>query len=349
MNRSALLKGRSGPARIMDVAQRAGVSLKSVSRVINDEPHVTPKLRAKVEAAIRELNYIPDTAARSLAGARSFTVGILFDNPSPNYTMEAMGGAYRACRNLGYHLRIDHVNSDVPDASLAEQLDAILRNSRNDGFVLTPPLSDDPRVLDHFDQRGVKFVRVAPVDRGDRSPCVFIDDAEAAAELARHLWDRGHRRFGMIRGPAHHGASAHRRSGFVGQLRALDPAIEIAEVDGDFEFASGIEGGRKLLASSGRPTAIFAANDDMAAGAMVACAQANLSIPGDVSICGFDDSWVAKSVWPYLTTIYQPIADMADVAVNLLLRRDSDKTAPAARKLDYRLIERASVGSPSQG
>lgn len=343
MHSSAPCRPHDRPARITDVAELAGVSLKSVSRVINNEPHVSRQLRMKVEAAIRELNYVPDTAARSLAGSRSFTVGVLFDNPSPNYTIGIMDGAYRACIARGHHLRIDHLKSDGPRHDLMAQMEAILRNSRADGFLLTPPLADDPHVLEYLDALRTPFVRIAPATRDERSPSVFIDDAAAAAEVAQYLWAAGHRRYGLLAGPIRHSASAARRSGFLNQLRALDPAIEVAEAAGDFSFDSGIRGGSALLASPTRPTAIFAANDDMAAGVMVACGQAGLRLPEDISLVGFDDSWIASSVWPYLTTVRQPIAAMAETAVGLLLSRRGTESANAAIELDYSLVVRQSV------
>lgn len=343
MHSPALWRPHAKSARITDVAELAGVSFKSVSRVINNEPHVSRKLRVKVEAAIRELNYVPDTAARSLAGSRSFTVGVLFDNPSPNYTNGIMEGAYGACVARGYHLRIDHLKSDGSRHDLIAQMDAILRNSRTDGFLLTPPLTDDPRVLEYLDARDTPFVRIAPATRDERSPSVFIDDAAAAAEVAQYLWAAGHRRFGLLGGPVRHSASAARRSGFLSQLRTLDPAIEVVETAGDFSFASGIRGGSTLLASATRPTAIFAANDDMAAGVMVACGQAGLRLPDDISLVGFDDSWIASSVWPYLTTVRQPIAAMAKTAVGLLLSRHGRASANVAIKLNYSLVVRESV------
>jgi LacI family transcriptional regulator len=303
MHSPELCRPHAKSARITDVAELAGVSPKSVSRVINNELHVSRKLRIKVEAAIRELNYVPDTAARSLAGSRSFTVGVLFDNPSPNYTIGIMEGAYRACVAQGYHLRIDHLTSDGSRHDLIAQMDAILRNSRTDGFLLTPPLADDPQVLEYLDAHDARFVRIAPAIRDERSPFVFIDDAAAAAEVAQCLWDAGHRSFGFVGGPARHSASTARRSGFLNQLQILDPALKVVETAGDFSFASGIQGGSTLLASARRPTAIFAANDDMAAGVMVACGQAGLKLPDDVSLVGFDDSWIASSVWPYLTSL----------------------------------------------
>lgn len=335
---------RKNHATMADVARVAGVSLKSVSRVINNEPHVSAGLREKVEVAVAALDYVPDTAARSLAGARSFTIGVMFDNPSPNYTMKIMAGAYRACMARGYHLRIDNIDSTEATIPLIQQVEAILRHSRSDGFVLTPPLTDNLEVLDLLDSHGVRYVRVAPVSEPGRSPAVHIDDKAAASAVAQRLWDEGHRRFGLVNGPAEHGAASTRRDGFLQRLRELDPDAVVSEAYGGFAFAGGISAGRELIAARHPPTAIFATNDDMAAGVMVACAECQLKVPDQVSIIGFDDSWVAMSVWPYLTTVFQPIETMAEVAVDLLLDRGQEAPPYADRMLDWRIVERASDG-----
>lgn len=324
-----------------DVARLAGVSLKSVSRVINREPHVSPKLREKVDAAIAALNYVPDMAARSLAGSRTFIIGLLIDNPSPNYTMKVQTGVYRACSEGQYHLRIDQIDSTQPKAVLEASLAAILRISRCDGFVLTPPLTDHHIVLDYFDRAGVDYVRIAPDIDPDRAPGVTMDDFAAAGVVARHLWSLGHRRFGLVTGPESHGASRFRRTGFLQALKELGASDPVVEANGHFEFEGGIEAGMELLKANPRPTAIFATNDDSAAGVMVACSRNGLAVPRDISICGFDDSWVARSVWPYLTTIYQPIEEMGYVAAQLILDRKRDRQTLIT--LPFRLVERDSV------
>lgn len=345
MNESREQTGETGGNVTMaDVARVAGVSLKSVSRVINHEPYVSRRLREKVEAAVAELNYVPDTAARSLAGGRSFTLSIMFDNPSPNYTVKMLGGAYEACRARGYHLRIDNLESSSEPARLVEQVEAMLRNSRADGFVITPPLTDNLAVLDRFDRGGVRYVRIAPASDHARSPSVSIDDAAAAAAVAQRFWDQGHRRFGILNGQPDHGASHSRRQGFIGRLGELAPDIVVTEAYGGFEFEGGIAGGRALLSGPRRPTAVFAANDDMAAGFMVACSEQGLKVSDDISVIGFDDSWMAMSVWPYLTTVFQPIEAMAAEAINLLLDRDETRPPYSARILDWHIVERASDG-----
>lgn len=289
---------------------------------------------------------MPDTAARSLAGSRAFIIGALFDNPSPNYVTKAMTGVYRACVANRYHMRIDTLDSTRPTVEFMDDLAAVLRNGRTDGFVLTPPLTDNRLVLDFLDRAGVRYVRVAPYVDPDRAPAVCIDDAAAAGEVARHLWRLGHRRFGLINGPDEHGAARARRTGFLDTLAALGTAAKadhaVRESYGGFEFDLGITAGESLLAPmDARPTAIFATNDDSAAGAFVACARAGLSVPRDISVVGFDDSWIARSVWPYLTTIRQPIEEMAHVAARMLVDRGFDP--PGAQWLEFRLIERAST------
>ncbi|WP_408591453.1 LacI family DNA-binding transcriptional regulator [Novosphingobium sp.] len=330
-------------ATMEDVARLAGVSLKSVSRVINNEPHVSAKLRAKVESAITDLDYVPDMAARSLAGSRTFIIGLLFDNPSPNYTMKVQSGVYRACVEHQYHLRIDQIDSSCSDDLVQAQLSAILRNSRCDGFILTPPLTDNQLVLDFLEKQGIRYARIAPDIQLDRAPCVLIDDFAAGAMVAHYLFNLGHRRFGIITGPDHHGAAHRRRDGFVSALRTMGLDGPILEAPGGFAFSGGIAAGQVLMDASPRITAIFATNDDSAAGAMVSCMRAGVTVPGDVSVCGFDDSWVAESVWPALTTVYQPIEEMAHRTALMLL----DRTGQAATQttLDFRLIVRDSVAA----
>ncbi len=324
-----------------DVARAAGVSMKSVSRVINREPNVTEKLRARVQAAIGQLGYVPDQAARSLAGGRAFTIGILYDNPSPNYTMKLQSGAYRACRDHGHHLLIEHLAVQRDD--LAQQLSAMLLNCRVDGLILTPPVTDCALVLDELEARGIPYVRVAPGAFGGRAPSVAMDDEGAARELAEHLLSHGHRRFGIVNGPEMHSAAHDRRKGFMGALAAAG-CPPPTEAYGGFEFEAGIRAGLALLDGAGRPTAIFAGNDDSAAGVMAAASQIGLKVPDQLSVVGFDDSWIALSVWPPLTTIYQPITEIAATAATMLIERTGSLKNNDQVLLPYRLVMRGTTG-----
>lgn len=333
---------RSPRATMSDVARAAGVSEKSVSRVVNREPHVSPKLKAKVDAAIAQLGYVPDPAARSLAGSRSFTINMLLDTRGQHYAIKLIDGAYEACNGRGYHLRIESLDGRNYNSALLTRLEESLGNSRLDGFVVTPPFADNMAILDYLEDRQIRYTRVAPFEQRDRSPCVFIDDAAAAAEVADLLVRKGHRRIGLVNGIMGYGVTEARRKGFLDRIAEIAPDAEIIEADGSFIFEGGIEAGKELLDRSDRPTAIFAANDDSAVGVMSACVQLGLKVPFDVSVCGFDDNWAAKSVWPYLTTVHQPVSQLAAEAVRLLLEPARTEEKPRTL-LPHRLVERDTV------
>lgn len=320
--------------------------MKSVSRVINREPNVSEKLRAKVDSAVAALGYVPDLAARSLAGGRSFTLGILLDNPSPNYTMKLLTGAYQACRKFGYHLLIE--NLDSKSETLEAQIEAMLLNIRADGLILTPPLSGNEVLMDAIEARKIPYVRLAPDGFEGRAPEIAIDDEAAGRLVGEHLIALGHKRFGMVTGRAEHSDAAGRRLGLMMVLRAHGLAPP-KEAYGGYVFDNGIRAGHELMQGPDRPTAIFAANDDSAAGVMAALAELRIKVPEEVSIVGFDDSWIARSVWPNLTTIYQPIAEMAARAVEILLERDTVLPEGKRIQLDFHLVERASTAPAFSG
>lgn len=330
---------------ISDVAKSAGVSMKSVSRVINNEPNVSEKLREKVEAAVDSLGYVPDLAARSLAGGRSFTLGVLLDNPSPNYTMKLLTGAYRACRRHGYHLLMS--NLDTTKSDLEDQLNDVLFNIRVDGLILTPPISSCGTTMAALEKRGIPYVRLAPIGFPERAPAISIDDERAGYEVGEHLIALGHKRFGIALGPQSHGAAGSRHKGFSNAI-AAHGLPKPKEVVADFTFEGGIYAGHSLMEGPDCPTAIFATNDDSAAGVMAALSERQLRVPHDVSVVGFDDSWIARSVWPNLTTIYQPITEMAEEAAELLLQRHKQAHKNTHRHLNYHLVERQSTGAVAE-
>jgi LacI family transcriptional regulator len=332
---------------ISNVAKAAGVSMKSVSRVINREPNVSESLRSAVQKAIDALGYVPDFAARSLAGGRSFTIGLLFNDYGdafmPSYYPKVQSGAYRACRQNGYHLLVETLPSDNPD--FPSQLEEALTTMRVDGFILPPPLADDGQTMDVLDAKGIPYARIAPSTDLERSPYVAINDEAAAREMADYLLSIGHRKFGFVAGREDHSAARDRRKGFFEAL-AEKGCTDITEALGNFQFDIGIDAAKQLMQSENPPTAIFAANDDSAAGVLAGLAQLGLKVPDDVSVAGFDDSWIALSVWPYLTTIHQPIAEMAEKATLMLIERNGDASGKMGVMLDYHLVERASTAPP---
>jgi LacI family transcriptional regulator len=328
--------------RIEDVARQAGVSMKTVSRVLNNEPGVREGTRDRVRETVAALNYRPDPSARSLAGNRSYLVALLYDNPSPNYLMEVLTGVVEACENHHYGMVMQPVS--YRSADFLDAVDALVVSSRLDGLILTPPLTDSGVLLDRLDQRGIPFSCISPSSREGRIG-VTLDEHEAVCELAAHLIELGHRRIGHVRGHPDHGASEWRMAGYRSALRRAglryDPALV---VDGEFSFDSGLAAGRHLLGLAERPTAIFAANDDMAAGVMRAASELGLRVPRDVSVCGFDNTPISQQIFPALTTVQQPTRDMGQVATVQLLNAIRDRSAGHMVRMPYALQLRQSTG-----
>ncbi len=334
----------SGPAKIHDVAKRAGVSIKTVSRVVNREANVSAATRAAVMEAVAALSYRPNVFARSLASERSFLIGLLYDNPSASYVAGLQLGALARCREAGYHLVVELLEAEGPD--LGQAVHSFVTESQLQGVILTPPLCDAPAVLEALTRAKTRFVRISPEKYLSGALTVSIDDHKAAFDMTTYLISLGHRRIGFIKGHPGHGASYAR---FEGYRAALAKAgVRLADelcVQGFFSYQSGMEAAEKLLSLARRPTAIFASNDDMAAAVLAAAQRHRLKTPGELSVAGFDDSLIAQVVWPRLTTCRQPIKEMAAEAVSMLVQKISDE-APAERRLEHELIIRESTAPP---
>ena len=256
----------SAKVTIHDVARESGVSIKTVSRVLNREPNVKADTRDRVQAAVAALNYRPNISARSLAGSKAYLIGVFFDNPSPGYVTDVQLGAIARCRQEGFHLIVEPIDST---GDIQEQVQPMLATLRMDGVILTPPLSDHPLVLSALEQAGVAYVRIAPGGDMDRAPWVSMDDRLAAYEMTKHLIGLGHRDIGFIIGHPDHGASHLRYEGYVAAMKEHGHAVREDHVEqGWFSFRSGFEAAERLLSRPDRPTAIFASNDDMALGVM---------------------------------------------------------------------------------
>ncbi len=336
-------------ATIDNVAALAGVSIKTVSRVVNKEPNVRQATRDKVRKAIDELDYRPNLSARSLAGNRSYVIGLLYDNPSANYVIDVQDGVLSTCRSQGYDVLIHPCNHQDPD--IAREIHDLIRQTRIDGVILTPPLSDVEAILEVLAERQLPFVRIAPTIKKAISPYVETNDAEAAYDMTCELIALGHERIGFVSGHPDHRAVSYRFEGYRAALVENDiPLDEVLVAQGYNSFESGEEAGRVLLALDVPPTAIFAANDDMAAGVMMVAHQQGLSIPGELSVVGFDDTPVAHQIWPSLTTVRQPIQAMAQKATDLLLKQLKGKEVQLpASMLSSSLIRRDSTGKPLSG
>lgn len=328
---------------INDVSKSAGVSIKTVSRVINGEANVSNETRDRVEQAIKALRYKPSVAARTLAGRRSFQIGLLYDNPSVYYTSDIQKGA--SSRGLANGYRVLFQSCDLRSRTLAADVGELIDHNHIDGIILTPPLTESKTILKELARRELPFVRLAPGGDPELSPLVQIDDVAASIEMTNHLINLGHRRIAFIKGHPDHPCVRQRLQGFMDAMQARSvPVDRELIVDGRFSFESGIEAGRRLLTRRYRPTAIFSSNDDMAAGVLTVAHEMALSIPGDLSVAGFDDTDVARIVWPQLTTIRQPTRRLASMATDLLLNALSSPPPKPRLVLNYQLLTRDSTG-----
>jgi LacI family transcriptional regulator len=340
-----------GTVTIEDVARAAGVSAMTVSRVINKEKNVRDKTRSRVLDAVQELRYSPNMAARSLAAGDATHIGLLYSNPSAAYLSQFLVGALDGARKAGAHLVIEACEGEED----ADQSQAARHIATADveGVILPPPLSESIPILTELALAKMPVVTVAMGKLYENALNVRIDDFAAAREMTDYLIKLGHRRIALIKGHPQQIASAERERGFRAAVNAagLDPAGIVVE-QGFFTFRSGLEAAEKLLDLPNPPTAIFASNDDMAAAAVNVAHRAGMVVPDDISVVGFDDTAPATTVWPELTTIRQPIAEMAEAAIEMLIgdlrgdRRGSNGVTD--RVLDYELIVRSSSGPAPQ-
>lgn len=305
---------------INDVAKKAAVSIKTVSRVINKEASVRQATRDKVQAAIDELHYQPNLAARSLAGTKSYNIAFIYDNPNAYYVIDMQNGILSECKKQGFELLIHPCNSK--SENIKEELATMVTQSRVAGIVMTPPFSEMPEIVEPLSNLGVHIIRiVSGKEQPDElSPCVMIDDKEAAKNVTQHLIDLGHSCIGFLNGGMEHRSSHERLDGYREALSSN--GIEINEsliVPGDYSFESGVDGANQLLDGDARPTAIFACNDEIAAGALFAARLKNISIPNQLSIIGFEDSPFSRQTWPKLSTAHQPNQTIAQHAASLLI------------------------------
>lgn len=349
MGRTGRRHGARTPT-IDDVAARAGVSIKTVSRVINREANVREETSARVLRAIRELNYRPNPAARNLASPRAYLISILYDNPSDNYIASVLHGVLAASEAAHYGVLLS--SFDVAGPRLVEQVRELVGQHRVSGLVLTPPLCDHAPLLAALDEDATDCVSIAPKDPRRDTPFVAIDDRRAGHDLTEYLLSRGHRRIGFIKSHPLHGAAARRQQGYLDALAehgvSVDPKLIVS---GLFSFESGVESGRRLLHMRDRPTAIFASNDDMAAGVLHVAHEMGLAVPAQLSVAGFDDTPIARSVFPGLTTVRQPLRAMAQGAVECLIRAIRSRAnrrvdGPLVQHFDYEIVIRHSVAGP---
>ncbi|MEO8313933.1 MAG: LacI family DNA-binding transcriptional regulator [Pseudomonadota bacterium] len=335
-------------ATITDVARAAGVSTMTVSRVINGAGNVKATTLTAVNAAIAKLKYAPNSAARSLAGARPIRIGLLYSNPSAAFLSELLVGVLEQASFSHVQLLVEKCIAGSDEVRVARNLIA----DGIDGILLPPPLCDSRPVLELLKDHDIPFVVVASGRPAAEVSAVGIDDFAAAHAMTMHLLFLGHVRVGFIAGNPDQTASACRQQGYEAALKERgitpDPKLIAPSL---FTYRSGLDAAERLLRMKHPPTAIFASNDDMAAATVAAAHSHGLTVPGDLTVCGFDDTAMATTIWPELTTVRQPIGKMSRAALDLLVRQVRAQRTGAPQpaghqRLPYALVRRQSDAAP---
>lgn len=332
-------------ATINDVARIAGVSKRTVSRVINGSLSVGETTRVRVEKVISELNYSPNTQARGLASSRSYLLGLIYDNPDALYLDDVQRGVLEVCSNLGYELVVHPCR--YRSETLVQDCLRFMRRSKLDGVIVLPPVSELEGLATALKESGRPYVRLSSVAVDEPKHIVVSDDRAAAAEMARYFAQLGHEKIAFISGPKPYKSATERMEGFQHGLSAY--SIKIPShwvVEGSNTYESGIECGRKLLLADERPTAIFAYNDHMAAGVLKVAHELGIKVPEQLSVAGFDDNLLASRIIPALTTIRRPVRQMALLATTKMIMsiEQNDKAAAnVAAKVAPTLVVREST------
>ncbi len=339
--------GQAPKLTINDIARMAGVSKKTVSRVINRSPLLNRETRDKVEAIIQETGYVPNPQARALALGRNFLIGLIYDNPNVQMILSMQKGILEALHGTEFELVIRPV--DRGSNLVMDDIRGFVTRQRLFGVVILPPMSENDALARMLDEEGCRYVRMGSAVLDDAEHMVASNDREAVADAVRHLIAQGHRRIGLIAGPHGFRSAQERREGF--ELALTEAGISLPRsliADGQYTFESGISASESLLDLSPRPTAIFASNDEMAAGVLYAARLRGIAVPEELSIIGFDDTPVTTRVWPPLTTVRWPIVAMGRAAALKLIGTAIGEGAEVNEPSMFSstLIRRASVAPP---
>ena len=357
VNRNASAKTAALPAEradefdrkhtINDIARLANVSKKTVSRVINDSPFVREETRTRVTEIMKRVGYTPDPQARGLAFRRSFLIGLIYDNPNAPYVINIQEGALAALRRGGYELVVHPCDRNGPE--FLSEIRQLIGRQKLDGVILLPPVSEISALPELLKKLECPYVRVLSAALDEPDNLVLSRDRESSAEVAEHLARLGHTRIAMISGPDSYRSARERVGGFSQALAERGLKLEPHFVaEGAYTFESGAACAEHLLSLSPRPTAIFAGNDETAAGVYRTAYLRGLKIPDDLTVVGFDDSPLASRLCPSLTTMRQPIRDMGRVAAEKLIAKIANAPGPttAASTVFPHLVVRESSGRP---
>ena len=328
---------------IKDVSKDAAVSIKTVSRVINNEENVAKATKAKVLLSVKKLGFKPNKSAQSLRSKKSYMLALLYDNPNKSYLADVQSGIFNACKNTGYNLVIQEC--DYKSNELKNDIVQFVEDFKIDGLIITPPLSDMAEFLQNLDNYQIEYSVIAPSTLNTESLYVSSNDYEAAFTITSQIIKHGHKDIGFIKGHPKHSASHLRFNGYLDAMKSH--GIEKNDQwikQGNFSFKSGFDAGVEIFHSEKIPTAIFASNDSMAAGIMKSAQMKGMKVPNDLSLAGFDDSPIAHQIWPALTTVKQPVEKMAAHAAKILIAKfDGLAEQTKSKEFKSELIMRESL------
>jgi LacI family transcriptional regulator len=339
---------------IKHVAADAGVSLQTVSRVINNEPNVRPEMKQRVQDSIDKLGYVPSIAAQRMSGSRSYLILALNDRErtiadwrarqGTDWVDQMLLGGMLKCAEHGYRMIVELV--DTHSDHVERELLAAIAALQPDGIILTPPHSDNPQLVRLLAGQDIPFARIGSKGDGAGLP-ISMDDEGSARAATRYLAERGHRRIGFIAGSSEYNLSAWRVEGWMAAMAEAGLGIAGLLEKGDFTYASGERAARRLLESAEPPTAIIASNDQMALATLEVSRSLGLRVPQDLSLISFDNSPLMHFTQPPLTAIDQPIAATASKAVEMIIASQSGEPAPdVLTVIAASIVERGSVANP---
>jgi LacI family transcriptional regulator len=334
---------------INDIARIAGVSKKTVSRVINDSPLLTGETRDKVKAVIDDLGYVPNPQARALALGRNFLIGLVHDNPNAQMILNMQQGILEGLRDTEFAMVVQPVNRNSP--TLVEDMREFIVRQRLYGVVILPPISENDLVAQMCVDAGCRYVRMGSAILDDSQHMVASNDRDAVRDATRFLIEQGHRNIAVVTGPQGFRSAAERLAGFEDALDEAGIRLPRSHrAEGEYTFESGLAATEQLLDLSPRPTAIFASNDEMAAAVLYAARLRGISVPDELSIMGFDDTPIAARLWPPLTTVRWPIVAMGRSAAHKLIASAVSEIDLDSEPSEFlsSLIRRGSVAPPKQ-
>lgn len=332
-------------ATINDIARLAGVSKKTVSRIINRSPLVRQDTRERVEALMREVGYSPDPMARGLAFRRSFLIGMVYDNPTAQFIVNMQYGALDALRDSGFELVVHPCDSRSP--GYIDGVRRFVQQQKLHGVMLVPRVSEDQALADMLNAIGCRYTRIAAVALDEPARMVVTHDRDGAAEAADYLQSLGHRDIALITGPRSYRSAIERTEGCVEALARRGIELPKARiVEAGYTFESGVAAAEKLLSGKRRPSAIFCGNDEMAAGVYRVALRAGINIPRQLSVVGYDDSPLASRLWPPLTSVRRDTRDTGRVAAAMLIQSEEGAGARPLASVRPHLIVRDSCQPP---